>query len=138
MRRLSVLKIASGQGSALLEIGERMKRAVQQHTNPIHPETPAIQKVSILESAEPVKAGFSTKIAANTVSGVITGKTRCCWIASFKQVMLDATDPFTRVRNRRCMADGSSSATRPRLIVVSVGRGDCGLRLMLISPVRFS
>ncbi|KAL2416519.1 4-hydroxyproline 2-epimerase 1 [Exophiala dermatitidis] len=61
------LKIESANGRQLVEVGERIKRAVQQHTNPVHPEDPRIQGVSILEFTEPFKAGLAHKAAVNTV-----------------------------------------------------------------------
>ncbi|KAK6373203.1 hypothetical protein LTR64_005124 [Lithohypha guttulata] len=37
------LKVESSQGRKLVEIGERIKKAVQQHTNPVHPDNPEIR-----------------------------------------------------------------------------------------------
>lgn len=61
------LKIETAQGRKIVEVGERIKRAVQQHTNPVHPENPDIKGVSILEFTEPFKNGFQDKTAVNTV-----------------------------------------------------------------------
>lgn len=146
------LKIESANGAKLVEIGERIKKAVQQHTNPVHPENPDIHGVSILEFTEPCKKGVSEKIATNTVvvspgrldrspcgtgtcarmavlharglldvgepfhhfsiigtkfEAHIRGTTKVggyqailptvkgtAWITSYKQVVLDPTDPF--------------------------------------------
>lgn len=57
------LKVESSQGRKLVEIGERIKKAVQQHTNPVHPENPEIRGVSILQFTEPLV----NKSAINTV-----------------------------------------------------------------------
>ena len=146
------LRIESAHGRTLVEVGERIKRAVQQHTNPIHPENPQIHGVSILEFTEPYKEGYAEKVATNTVVvspgrldrspcgtgtcarlavlharglldvgeplrhrsiigteflGQIRGLAKVgeypavlpsvqgsAWITSFKQVVLDSTDPF--------------------------------------------
>ena len=61
------LKIESVHGSDLVKIGERIKKAVQQHTNPIHPDNPDIRGVSILEFTEPYQKGHAEKTAVNTV-----------------------------------------------------------------------
>ncbi|KAJ9633582.1 hypothetical protein H2204_006788 [Knufia peltigerae] len=61
------LKVDSSQGRALVEVGERIKSAVQQHTDPIHPENPAIRGVSILQFTEPLRDTTTGKAASNTV-----------------------------------------------------------------------
>lgn len=57
------LAIKSVDGAKLVQVGERIKRAVQEQTNPIHPENPQIQGVTILQFTEPLKDG----VASNTV-----------------------------------------------------------------------
>lgn len=146
------LKIETAQGRQIVEVGERIKRAVQQHTNPVHPENPDIKGVSVLEFTEPFKNGFQDKTAVNTVvvspgrldrspcgtgtcarlavlharsllkenesfrhqsiigtefiahirgtakvgeyPAVLPTVEGSSWITSFKQVVLDSTDPF--------------------------------------------
>ena len=146
------LKIESANGAKAVELGERIKRAVQKHTDPIHPENPQIRGVSALEWTEPLLKDQSDKTAVNTVvvspgqldrspcgTGTcarlavlharallevnetfrhrsiigtefishIRGTTKVgdypavlptvkgsAWITSFKQVVLDSTDPF--------------------------------------------
>lgn len=61
------LRIESSQGRALVEVGERIKKAVQQHTNPVHPGNAAIRGVSVLEFTEPLRKTSSIKTAVNTV-----------------------------------------------------------------------
>lgn len=57
------LAIKSVDGATLVQVGERIKRAVQEQTNPIHPENSQIQGVTVLEFTEPLKDG----VANNTV-----------------------------------------------------------------------
>ncbi|KAH8806167.1 proline racemase [Xylogone sp. PMI_703] len=62
------LKIDHLNGPRLVEVGERIKRAVQASYTPVHPENPGIQGVSILEFTEPLQEGSDgSKIATNTV-----------------------------------------------------------------------
>ncbi|KAJ4314944.1 hypothetical protein N0V84_008638 [Fusarium piperis] len=146
------LKIKNTNGAKLVEIGERIKRAVMEQTDWIHPENSGIRGVTILEFTEPLEAYKDGKRAVNTVvvspgrldrspcgtgtcarlavlhargelaegepfyhrsvigtefigrvegttkvggySAVYPSVTGNAWITSFKQVVLDATDPF--------------------------------------------
>lgn len=172
------LKIESTQGAKLVEVGERIKRAIQRHTNPVHPENPDIRGVSILEFTEPLIQDQSGKTAVNTVVvspgrldrspcgtgtcarlavlharellkveepfrhrsvigtefvGHIRGTTQVgdypavlptvkgsAWITSFKQVVLDPTDPFPagfRVGDKWQIIDGVG-ASKPNGILM--------------------
>ncbi|KAL4945551.1 hypothetical protein BDV06DRAFT_209403 [Aspergillus oleicola] len=60
--------IYNKNGPGFIEVGERIKRAVQEVYTPVHPENPDIQGVSILEFTEPMQEGFDgEKSAVNTV-----------------------------------------------------------------------
>ncbi|CAI7647369.1 unnamed protein product [Penicillium glandicola] len=141
-----------GMITQLVEIGERIKRAVQDSYTPVHPENPRIKGVSILEFTEPLVEEDGCKAAINTVvvspgrfdrspcgtgtcarlavlhargqlaegeifkhhsiigtefASHIRGTTQVggyqavlptvsgrAWITSFKQVVLDSSDPF--------------------------------------------
>lgn len=61
------LSIRSENGAKIVELGERIKAAVQAQTDPIHPENTAIRGVSILEFTEPLYAAGGKKSAVNTV-----------------------------------------------------------------------
>ncbi|CAM1507756.1 Fc.00g046040.m01.CDS01 [Cosmosporella sp. VM-42] len=61
------LSIDTSEGRKLVEYGERIKRAVQQQTNPIHPENPDIHGVSVLEFTDPPMEEKLGKSAVNTV-----------------------------------------------------------------------
>ncbi|KAI5456777.1 proline racemase [Mariannaea sp. PMI_226] len=61
------LEIKSKNGAELVKIGETIKRAVQEQTNPVHPENPSIKGVSILEFTEPLVEDGGKKSAVNTV-----------------------------------------------------------------------
>lgn len=61
------LKVESEAGAKLVEVGEKIKKAVQEQTNPIHPENPGIRGVSILEFTEPPSDLGDAKSATNTV-----------------------------------------------------------------------
>ncbi|RAH86131.1 proline racemase [Aspergillus japonicus CBS 114.51] len=64
------LKIENRNGPKLIEIGERIKQAVQQSDFvPVHPDNPQIRGVSILEFTEPLTGSASTGdlTAVNTV-----------------------------------------------------------------------
>jgi len=61
------LQITNSQGPRLVEIGERIKRAVQAQYTPVHPENPQIRGVSILEWTHPVEDGVDGKVSVNTV-----------------------------------------------------------------------
>ncbi|KAI9931711.1 hypothetical protein ASPWEDRAFT_384902 [Aspergillus wentii DTO 134E9] len=146
------LKVDNSQARQLIEIAERIKRAVEASYTPIHPENPNITGFSVLEYTEPVEVEDGVKVAANAVvvspgrfdrspcgtgtcarlavmhkRGEITegevfkhrsiiGTEFVCrirgtakvgdyqavlptvkgrgWITSFKQMVLDSTDPF--------------------------------------------
>lgn len=147
--RLTVENQQSGQ---LVEIGERIKRAVEAAYTPVHPENPGITGFSVLAFTEPVRIENGYKVARNAVvvspgrfdrspcgtgtsarlavmhargqiqegelfkhrsiigtefESRIRGTTHVgdypavlptikgrAWITSFKQVVLDSTDPF--------------------------------------------
>ncbi|KAF9870233.1 proline racemase [Colletotrichum karsti] len=61
------LKIASENGRELVELGERIKRAIQAQTNPVHPDNPEIRGVTVFEFTEPLVTSGSDKTAVNTV-----------------------------------------------------------------------
>lgn len=61
------MKVESSQGAKLVEVGERIKAAVQKHTNPVHPENPQIRGVSIVQFTEPLQHIRGMKTAKNTV-----------------------------------------------------------------------
>jgi proline racemase len=146
------LAIKNTNGAKIVEIGEKIKRAVQEQTSPVHPENPEIRGVSVLEFTEPLKEEERGKVAVNTVVvspgrldrspcgtgtcarlavlhargqlsegeplyhqsiigtefiGKVHGTTKVgdypavfpavtgsAWITSYKQVVLDKTDPF--------------------------------------------
>lgn len=146
------LVIKGSEGRKIVEYGERIKRAVQEQTNPVHPENTDIKGVTVLEFTEPLTTEKSGKAAVNTVvvspgrldrspcgtgtcarlavlhargelaegeplyhrsiigtefvgrvhgttkvgkyAAVYPAVTGSAWITSFKQVVLDPTDPF--------------------------------------------
>lgn len=146
------LKIESADGPKLVEIGERVKRAVQRQYTPVHPENPAIRGVTVLALTEPLRDGLDGKTSKNTVivspgrfdrspcgtgtcarlavlhargelkvgedmlyrsiidtefhcrikgttkvgpyDAVLTTVKGRAWITSYKQIVLDSTDPF--------------------------------------------
>ncbi|KAI9154892.1 hypothetical protein HJFPF1_07452 [Paramyrothecium foliicola] len=61
------IEIKSSNGRKLVELGERIKRAVQEQTDYVHPENPEIRGVSILEFTEPLSSDEQGKVAVNTV-----------------------------------------------------------------------
>lgn len=61
------LKIESADGQRLVEVGERVKRAVQRQYTPVHPENPSIKGVTVLALTEPLTDGPNGKISKNTV-----------------------------------------------------------------------
>lgn len=62
------LTIENSRGPRLIELGERIKRAVQAQYTPIHPENPGIQGVSVLAWTHPLEDhGSEGKTAVNTV-----------------------------------------------------------------------
>lgn len=61
------LKVENRYGPQLVEVGEKIKRAVQAQFTPVHPENPDIRGVSILSITEPLEEGDGCKIAKNTV-----------------------------------------------------------------------
>ncbi|KAJ5184771.1 Proline racemase [Penicillium cf. griseofulvum] len=162
------LKIESRYSTQLVEIGERIKRAVQASYTPVHPENPRIKGVSILGFTEPLTQEDGYKAATNTVvvspgrfdrspcgtgtcarlavlhsrgqlaegeifkhrsiigtefTSHIRGITQVggyqavlptvagrAWITSFKQIVLDSSDPFPkgfRVGDQWPMTPGS-------------------------------
>lgn len=67
------LGIESRNGAELVTVGERIKRAVQAQTDPVHPENPRIRGVTVLEftaaprEAEAGSGGGGKLVASNTV-----------------------------------------------------------------------
>jgi len=146
------LKINSESGAKLVNMGERIKTAVQKAIEPVHPENPEIKGVSIVQLTEPLKQSGEDKTAVNTVVvspgrldrspcgtgtcarmavlhargqlkegekfhhysvigsefiGHVRGTTKVgkydavlptvqgsAWLTSFKQVLVDSTDPY--------------------------------------------
>lgn len=146
------LSVDNQQASQLVEIGERIKRAVETSYTPVHPENPGIKGFSVIEFTEPLKVEDGCKVAVNAVvvspgrfdrspcgtgtsarlavmhargeiregeifkhrsiigtefisriqgttkiggyPAVLTTVKGRAWITSFKQVVLDSTDPF--------------------------------------------
>ncbi|KAK7421165.1 hypothetical protein QQX98_002294 [Neonectria punicea] len=146
------LKIESKNGAKFVHLGMQILRAVQEQTDPVHPENPGIRGVTVLEFTEPLRVEDGKRIAVNTVVvqpgrldrspcgtgtcarlavlhakgqlaegealhhqsvigtefvGHIRGTSKVgeysailptvkgsAWITSYKQVVLDPTDPF--------------------------------------------
>ncbi|KAF4463553.1 proline racemase [Fusarium albosuccineum] len=146
------IKIKNVNGAKIVEVGERIKRAVAEQTDFVHPENPEIRGVTVLEFTDPLEPYKDGKAAVNTVVvspgrldrspcgtgtcarlavlhargelaegepfyhrsvigtefiGRVEGTTKMgeyaavypsvtgnAWITSFKQVVLDSTDPF--------------------------------------------
>ncbi|KAL1846671.1 hypothetical protein Daus18300_014188 [Diaporthe australafricana] len=68
------LAIEGAGGRQLVDVGERIKRAVQAETDPIHPENPKIRGVTVLEFTAPLQRAEDEgrgcgagKLASNTV-----------------------------------------------------------------------
>ncbi|OTB00464.1 hypothetical protein M426DRAFT_65803 [Hypoxylon sp. CI-4A] len=61
------LDINSANGRQLVDIGERIKKAVQEQTDFVHPENPGIRGVTVLEFTGSLKDEGSYKSALNTV-----------------------------------------------------------------------
>jgi proline racemase len=62
------LAINNACGPKLIEVGEKIKAAVQKCYTPVHPENSKIMGVTILEFTDPLKtASDGSKIATNTV-----------------------------------------------------------------------
>ncbi|EXJ93666.1 proline racemase [Capronia coronata CBS 617.96] len=63
------LRIENSRGPELIELGERIKRAVQAQYTPVHPENPGIRGVSILAWTHPLiqDDGSDGKTAVNAV-----------------------------------------------------------------------
>ncbi|KAI4593655.1 hypothetical protein KJ359_009139 [Pestalotiopsis sp. 9143b] len=61
------LGLHPANGRELVDIGERIKRAIQAQTDPVHPENPAMRGVTILEFTEPLITSEAGKVATNTV-----------------------------------------------------------------------
>lgn len=63
------LEIESGNGTQLVDVGERIKRAVQAQTDPVHPENPEIRGVTVLEFTAPLRRTEEggKLVASNTV-----------------------------------------------------------------------
>ncbi|PLB47409.1 proline racemase [Aspergillus steynii IBT 23096] len=62
------LRIRNQDGPRLIEVGERIKQAVQRAFTPVHPENPQIRGVSILEFTDPLQEDSAgKKVAVNTV-----------------------------------------------------------------------
>ncbi|PHH91478.1 hypothetical protein CDD83_317 [Cordyceps sp. RAO-2017] len=61
------LAIHNRHASRLVELGQRIKRAVQSQYTPVHPENPEIRGVSILAITDPVEQEADGKAARNVV-----------------------------------------------------------------------
>ncbi|KAH8666153.1 proline racemase [Ilyonectria robusta] len=61
------LKVENQHGPQLVEVGQRVKRAVQAQYTPVHPENPSIRGVTVLCITEPLEDGPGYKTAKNTV-----------------------------------------------------------------------
>jgi proline racemase len=61
------LKVEAQYSTQLVDLGERIKRAVQSSYTPVHPENPRIKGVSILAFTEPLTIEDGCKVAVNTV-----------------------------------------------------------------------
>lgn len=61
------LDISSREGARLVEVGEKIKKAVQEQVDVVHPEQPGIRGVSILEFTGPLNEERGGKAAINTV-----------------------------------------------------------------------
>lgn len=61
------LQVESRQGAKLVDLGERIKAAVQKHTNPVHPENPEIRGVSVMQFTEPIQQSQGMNTGRNTV-----------------------------------------------------------------------
>nr|CEG05241.1 unnamed protein product [Fusarium clavum] len=61
------LKIKSTEGAKLVEVGERIKRATMDQTDPVHPENSGIHGVTSIEFTEPLYEYKDGKAANNTV-----------------------------------------------------------------------
>lgn len=62
------LEVHNRHGPKLIDVGERIKRAVQNSYTPVHPENPDIRGVSIIEFTEPLhQDSDGNKVAVNTV-----------------------------------------------------------------------
>lgn len=63
------LEIESAKGTQLVDAGERIKRAVQAQTDPVHPENPEIRGVTVLEFTAPLRRTEEggKLVASNTV-----------------------------------------------------------------------
>jgi proline racemase len=61
------ITLESKNGAKLVQLGERIKKAVMANTNPVHPENPDIRGVSIVEFTEPFLERTQVKTAVNTV-----------------------------------------------------------------------
>ncbi|KAF4956538.1 hypothetical protein FSARC_11540 [Fusarium sarcochroum] len=61
------LKVDKRHARQLVEIGQRIKRAVQAQYTPVHPENHSIRGVTILSITEPLEQGDGYKFAKNAV-----------------------------------------------------------------------
>ncbi|KAF4985360.1 hypothetical protein FDECE_16614 [Fusarium decemcellulare] len=61
------LKVDNSDAKKLVDVGQRIKRAVQAQFTPVHPENPGIRGVTILAMTEPIEEGQGCKIAKNAV-----------------------------------------------------------------------
>lgn len=61
------VKIESSQGAKLIEVGERIKKAVRAAYTPVHPENENIRGLSALEFTEPLEVHDGNKTAKNAV-----------------------------------------------------------------------
>lgn len=72
------LRIDNKNGPRLIELGERIKLAVQKAYTPVHPENDEIRGVSILEFTEPMVEGSDGKKSALNTAIVSPGRFDRC------------------------------------------------------------
>lgn len=87
------LEIESSNGTQLVDVGERIKRAVQAQTDPVHPENPEIRGVTVFEFTAPLRRTeeggnrdrvFSGLICYGYQDGLHRRANHVCWHASLR------------------------------------------------------
>lgn len=61
------LRVSNEYGAKIVDVGERIKKAVQGVYTPVHPENPRIKGVSVISLTEPLVKEGERKKAVNTV-----------------------------------------------------------------------
>lgn len=72
------LEVRPDHGRRLVEVGERIKRAVQAQTDPVHPENPEIRGVTIVELTEPAVAVSPGVLQASNAVVISPGRLDRC------------------------------------------------------------